>query len=73
MGCCISFAAFQHFSTFLEWALGQHTGCSDSAHISDNFLFVGPDSYPQCAMMLNGFIVADIAVPLAQEKAEGPF
>lgn len=72
MGCSISCLAFERFSTFLKWDLRQRVGSIDSAHYSDDFLFVGPDGSEQCARMLQGFIglAVDLGVPLVHEKTE---
>lgn len=74
MGCSVSCAAFEKFSSFLEWALRQRMGALDSAHYLDDFLVAGPDGSPQCARMLQDFVelAADVGFPLAHEKTEGP-
>lgn len=41
MGCSVSCAAFERFSTFLEWALQHHTGLMDIVHYMNDFLFPG--------------------------------
>ena len=35
MGCCISCAAFERFSSFLEWKLRCRVGCQYTAHYLD--------------------------------------
>lgn len=40
MGCSISCAAFERFSSFLEWALRQQTHSTHTAYYLDDFLLV---------------------------------
>lgn len=74
LGCSISCSAVKHFSSFLEWVVRQCTGCVDSAHYLDDFLFVGPEGSTQCDRKLQGFVdlAAELGIPLVHEKTEGP-
>ncbi|XP_054843457.1 uncharacterized protein LOC129335043 [Eublepharis macularius] len=74
MGCSISCASFERFSSFLEWALKHRLRCFDACHYLDDYLFVGPEGSGQCARLLAGFIALaeELGVPLAHEKTEGP-
>ncbi|XP_054839956.1 uncharacterized protein LOC129332750 [Eublepharis macularius] len=74
MGCSISYAAFERFSSFLEWELQRRFKCRDTCHYLDDFMFIGPAGTAQCASLLAGFVslAGELGVPLAQEKTEGP-
>ncbi|XP_053161001.1 uncharacterized protein LOC128349104 [Hemicordylus capensis] len=74
MGCSISCAAFEAFSSMLEWALRRVAGLGSTAHSLDDFLLVGRPGTEQCSHLLAVFqkLCADLGVPLAQEKTEGP-
>lgn len=41
MGCYVFCAAFEVFSSFLEWALHQHVQTGGIVHYLDNVLFTG--------------------------------
>ncbi|KAJ7331886.1 hypothetical protein JRQ81_014066 [Phrynocephalus forsythii] len=73
MGCTVSCAAFETFSTFLEWATRYTCGQSALTHYFD-FLTMGKGGTGDCSMLLAGFqqLAAKLGVPLAQEKTEGP-
>ncbi|XP_054843036.1 uncharacterized protein LOC129334764 isoform X1 [Eublepharis macularius] len=74
MGCSVSCAAFERFSSFLEWELRRRAGSRDSAHYLDDFLFVGRAGSSECARLLDTFLrlAEELGVPLAHEKTEGP-
>ncbi|XP_053143317.1 uncharacterized protein LOC128341176 isoform X1 [Hemicordylus capensis] len=74
MGCSISCAAFEAFSSFLEWALRREAGLVTTSHYLDDLLMVGRPRTNQCRHLLEVFqhLCADLGVPLAQEKTEGP-
>lgn len=55
MGCSVSCSAFERFSSFLEWALKQRSGCESAVHYLDDFLFVGPAGSGQCTALLVEF------------------
>ncbi|XP_067322974.1 uncharacterized protein [Anolis sagrei] len=74
MGCAVSCAAFETFSTFLEWAIKEKSGLRGVAHYLDDFLFVGRSGSGDCGALLCAFqqLAEYLGVPLAEEKTEGP-
>ncbi|XP_053159366.1 uncharacterized protein LOC128347977 isoform X1 [Hemicordylus capensis] len=74
MGCSISCAAFEAFSTFLEWAIRERSGSRATAHYLDDFLFSGSAYSNECHFLLQSFIqlANELGVPLARGKTEGP-
>lgn len=73
MGCSVSRAYFEAFSTFLEWVVKRESMLSSVLHYLDDFFFVGPSGTRVCVAILQTMerVVADFAVPLAPEKTEG--
>ncbi|XP_077774252.1 integrase/recombinase xerD homolog [Podarcis muralis] len=73
MGCSVACAAFEAFSTFLDWALRFKTGAEGVSHYLDDFILV-EDSRPKCAELLEAFtsLAGELGVPLAADKTEGP-
>ncbi|XP_077781388.1 uncharacterized protein LOC144327059 [Podarcis muralis] len=73
MGCSIACAAFETFSTFLEWALKFRTGALGVGHYLDDFILVASDA-GKCRSLLLAFesLARELGVPLAGEKTEGP-
>lgn len=55
MGCFVSCAVFEAFSSFLDWALGQWVRCGGIAHYLDNFLFVGAHGTGHCRALMVAF------------------
>ena len=74
MGCSMSCAAFEKFSTFLEWAVKYRSGLDSVVHYLDDFLFAGPKDSPECSMLMQTFrsLCDELGVPLAEEKTVGP-
>lgn len=74
MGCSVSCAAFEAFSTFLEWVVHDRSGLKSTAHYLDDFLFAGQQGSGQRAFLLEQFmqLTSELGVPLAHEKTEGP-
>ncbi|XP_053140582.1 uncharacterized protein LOC128340004 [Hemicordylus capensis] len=74
MGCSVSCAAFEAFSSMLEWALRRRAGLRSSAHSLDDFIFGGREGSGQCLHLLRSFraLCGDLGVPLAKDKTEGP-
>ncbi|VDI63102.1 Hypothetical predicted protein [Mytilus galloprovincialis] len=73
MGCSISCAIFEKFSTFLHWVLKSKSG-SNNIDDLDDFLFGGKsdsDEYEQLMFQYDE-ICKKLGVPLANEKTEGP-
>ncbi|XP_077787077.1 uncharacterized protein LOC144328297 [Podarcis muralis] len=73
MGCSIACAAFETFSTFLEWALKFRTGALGVGHYLDDFILVAKDA-GECRSLLLAFeaLAGELGVPLAGDKTEGP-
>lgn len=74
MGCAISCAYFEKFSTFLHWCIFRGSGHSGIAHYLDDFLFVGPGDSGVCGSVLSSAlsIFGDMGVPVAADKTQGP-
>ncbi|KAM4706799.1 NACHT domain- and WD repeat-containing protein 1 [Discoglossus pictus] len=74
MGCSISCAYFEAFSTFLQWVARLEAGYRSITHYLDDFLFVGPAGQDTCRFMLEVFtgICQAFGVPLAHNKTKGP-
>ncbi|XP_075715671.1 uncharacterized protein LOC142750558 [Rhinoderma darwinii] len=74
MGCSISCAYFEMFSTFLEWVVRREAQVQSALHYLDDFLFIGPPGTYVCAGLLHTMerVARDFGVPLAPEKTEGP-
>ena len=73
MGCSLSCAIFEAFSTALEWLPKHYLCASGVLHILDDFLFIAI-SQGTCASDLHNFLsLCDrLGVPIAHEKTEGP-
>ncbi|XP_053544942.1 uncharacterized protein LOC128635859 [Bombina bombina] len=52
MGCAISCAYFERFSSFLHWAVVRRSGLGQVAHYLDDFLFLGSAGSGECAYIL---------------------
>lgn len=74
MGCAISCAYFEAFSTFLQWALQGNYGVGGVSHYLDDFLFIGGEGTQECKEALGHFkeLAQHLGVPLAPGKTEGP-
>lgn len=74
MGCSISCALFETFSTFLEWVVKSESGIPSVLHYLDDFLFIGPPASLVCKAALRTMerVSLSFGVPLAPEKTEGP-
>ncbi|KAJ1085508.1 hypothetical protein NDU88_005640 [Pleurodeles waltl] len=74
MGCAISCALFESFSTFLQWVFVKISGHRTVTHYLDDFLFVGTATSGACARALADFqrLTQQAGGPLAPEKTEGP-
>lgn len=74
MGCSLSCAYFEAFSSFLEWVVREVSGCTSVIHYLDDFLCIGSGSDRVCSLILSTVeqVAADFGVPLAPGKTEGP-
>lgn len=70
----VSCAAFEAFSSFLEWVVCDRSGSANVVHYLDGFLFMGPAGSKLCHQLLATFQAnsKELGVPLAQEKTEEP-
>lgn len=74
MGCTISWASFQCFSTLLERCLHTNSGSCNVTHYHNDFLFTGTTNYGSCqALIISLSWQMNWVVPLVEEKeSEGP-
>ncbi|KAM9324247.1 LOW QUALITY PROTEIN: uncharacterized protein PAF06_000260 [Gastrophryne carolinensis] len=74
MGCSVSCAYFEAFSTFLEWVVKEKSGLSAVTHYLDDFFCVGPADSRVCDLLLSCMLSTfdSFGVPVASEKTEGP-
>lgn len=76
MGCSLSCAYFDDFSTFLHWAVCFQSGVDSVVHyLDDFFLFVGLADDTRCAGLLRNFqlMTQSFGVPLVEEKTYSSF
>ena len=73
MGCSISCATFEHFSTFLHWLVKEKHGSKNLDHYLDDFFFAGKND-TECLSLMSEFknMCKQLGVPIADEKTEGP-
>lgn len=74
MGCSISCALFETFSSFVEWVVREVSGLNSVIHYLDDFLCIGPSDSNACAVLLGTLqhVAARFGIPLAPEKTVGP-
>lgn len=74
MGCSLSCAIFEKFSTFLEWATVENSGLDTLSHYLDDFIFAGSKGSGNCYNLMSSFqsICTECGIPLAVEKTQGP-
>ncbi|XP_075047689.1 uncharacterized protein LOC142107921 [Mixophyes fleayi] len=74
MGCSVSYAFFECFSTFLHWSVVAGSGHQSVAHYLDNFLFISPVGTTVCQYLLFSAqaLFRVMGVPVAADKSEGP-
>ena len=72
MGCSISCALFEKFSTFLEFQTKKIAQWIGVTHYLDDFLFAGPFMH-DCNRVLQTFreVSSQLGVPIAEEKTVG--
>lgn len=70
MGCSISCAYFELFSSFLKWVVRVHTGFNYVVYYLDDFLCVGPCGSRVCELLLHSLtrIFAQFGVPISPDK-----
>lgn len=74
MGCSISCATFEKFSTFLHWAVTRETNTENLDHYLDDFFFAGEANKNDCKLLMTAFanVCLRLGVPIADEKTVGP-
>ena len=74
MGCSISCAFFEKFSTFLEWVVKSRSGVDFMVHYLDDFFFTGHAETIECELLMQTFtsVCNTLGVPVAVEKTVGP-
>lgn len=74
MGCSISCALFERFSSALQYALLSKFSFSSLSHILDDFIFISPSDSPLCNQQLSTFLkISDYAgIPIKTSKTVAP-
>lgn len=74
MGCAVSGAYFEKFSTFLHSCISECSGHSGIARYLDDFLFVGPGDSGVFGSALSSAlrILCGMGVTVAADKTQGP-
>jgi hypothetical protein len=74
MGCSVSCATFERFSTFLHWVIENKSGSKNIDNYLDDFLFGGEKGTNKCKNLMLQFekMCSEIGIPIANEKTEGP-
>ena len=73
MGCSISCALFERFSSFLEYCCRKSANTDGILHYLDDFFFAGTSRGECAGIMRHFFDICDkFGVPIAAEKTEGP-
>ncbi|XP_072286680.1 uncharacterized protein [Pyxicephalus adspersus] len=74
MGCSLSCALFETFSSFLEWVVRDVTEVPSIIHYLDDFLCIGPANSSVCRVLLGSlqYIAERFGIPLVADKTEGP-
>ena len=70
MGCTVSCAALETFSTFVEWAVKNASESNTVTHYFNDFLFIGRAGTMDCVNMLRPFqgLAANLGIPLTEGK-----
>jgi len=75
-GCKSSCKLWEQLARFLNWRVQQYCGDGSAAvhHYLDDFIFLGMPKTSRCQALMNKFIQLchTLAIPLADEKMEGP-
>ncbi|KAM4807895.1 uncharacterized protein WCC33_000858 [Rhinophrynus dorsalis] len=74
MGCAVSCAYFEAFSSFIHWALVRRSGAGTVAHYLDDFLLIGETGSGRCLGLLKELLalLGDLGVPVAEDKTVWP-
>ena len=74
MGCSLSCATFEKFSTFLDWLVNSKVDRKLLCHYVDDFFTTGRAGCNQCQLVLDTLlqVCLHLNVPIAEEKTEGP-
>lgn len=70
MGCSVSFATFENFSTFLEWETRRRAKSENIDHYLDDFIFMSGADSLECQELMSSFenLCSEISVPIAVDK-----
>lgn len=73
MGCSISCAPFETFSSFVEWVVRDVSGVNSVIHYLDDFLCIRPPDSRICVFLFGTLqhILESFGIPLAPDKTEG--
>ena len=73
MGCSMSCAIFESFSTAIQWIANNKLGIPRMVHMLDNFLIIA-SSAVEVSTQLRRFleICDECGIPIAPKKMEGP-
>ena len=73
MGCSISCAIFEAFSSAMEWVAKNKLGIPYMTHVLDDFLIIASSHY-ETGRQLHRFLsfCSECGIPMAPEKTEGP-
>lgn len=74
MGCSLSCHYFKIFVTILQWVLEYESGCDNTIHYFDDFLFIGLLDSPICSALLWLFLLITtfFGIPIVLEKTVFP-
>ncbi|KAM4795968.1 uncharacterized protein WCC33_001075 [Rhinophrynus dorsalis] len=74
MGCAVSCAYFEVFSSFIHWALVRRSGAGTVAHYLDDFLLIGEPGSGRCLGLLRELLalLGELGVPVAEDKTVWP-
>lgn len=74
MGCAISCALFEKFSSFIHWVVKNETQLDTLDHYLDDFIFAGGISSNDCYILMTKFleVAQEMGVPIAENKTVGP-
>lgn len=75
MGCSISCATFEQFSTFLQWAVTHETTTDNLDHYLDGFFFAGEATKNDWKNLMTVFanVCLRLGVPIADEKTRSMY
>ncbi|KAM4809779.1 LOW QUALITY PROTEIN: uncharacterized protein WCC33_017801 [Rhinophrynus dorsalis] len=74
MGCAVSCAYFEAFSSFIHWAFSQRSRVRTVVHYLDDFLLIGEPGSGRCLGLLRELLalLGELGVPVAEDKTVWP-